>query len=193
MYIGEIQIFFKKFENSQMDCISGLGKYDIRCLFNYACRYKTLNIVKFFCDKLITQEHLIYYQDTYSVAFTHACDGNNLDVMTYLYDNYVINPNIFSGKYFILLKPCKFGYIDTIRFITEKFPDLNYRPHRKKLIDYCCNRGYYDLLYYLKSKYNNFDNGIRHERHPIASHDEAFIEWFRAGCPIRTNMKSAKK
>ena len=188
----EIEIFFQDFKNFKSDYVNKLDNYQIRGIFCYACEHKTVDVVKFICDKLIVHENFEKCSPNYHTkGFKVACNGNNLDVMNYLYDNYVINPNIYNDS--ILEYPCMMNYFDIVQFIVEHFPNLNYRPYRRNLISICCYRGHYKILYYLKSRYPDFDEDINHKSHGISSQNEEFREWFRGGCPIRTNMKPAKK
>ena len=112
--------------------------------------------------------------------------------MKYLYDNYVIDPNIYS-YHSILYYPCMGDYFDVVKFIVDKFPKLNYRRYRRELIKCCCAYGCHKILYYLKSKYPDFDKNIDHSSRWLIKGDQEFKEWFRAGCPIYTNMKPSKK
>ena len=183
----EYEIFFKKLENSEIVYSSDFDIYK----YFYACEHKTLDIVKLLYEKI--SKHYDNLTNIQSIAFTYACDSNNLDIMMYLFNNYAINFDCIYPTYFVLLKPCRLGYFDVIQFVINNFSNLDYKPYRKELIDICCDYGYYQILYYLKSRYLDFDENIDHKNYPIKSRDEAFVEWFRAGCPIRTNMKSAKK
>ena len=190
---NQMETFFQNFEKFKIDYVGKLKKYQIGDLYDHACKYKTTDEVKFFCEKMIVHENFEkFYPNYHTHGFKYACMGNNLDVMNYLYDNYVIDPNIFSDN-IILSYPCVKGFFDVVKFIVDNFPNLNYRPNRRDLIRVFCSHGEYQIFYYLKSKYPDFDEDIDHKNYLIASHDEAFIEWFRAGCPIHTNMNPTKK
>ena len=190
--MGEGEIFVQDFENFKLYYVGELDVFKIRDIYYYACKRNTVDVVKSICENLIVHKFFKnIFPNYHTQGFKYACDGNNLDVMNYLYDNYVIDLNIFN--YFILNYPCRMGYFDVVKFIVENFPNLNYRPYREELIICCLSRNHYKILYYLKSRYPDLDKGINYKNHGISSQNVEFREWFEAGCPIYTNMKPASK
>ena len=199
MNYQEINFFFEQLEKQEMECCDNLSDDHIMILFSEACACKPLEIVKFFCENLITQDFVDRYPYIYSIAFFDACnfhgssnDDQHLEKMKYLYDKYadLIDINCRKISVFILLKPVKEGKIEFVKFIVENFPTLNYKPHREKLLKYCFRRKYHEILYYLKSKYPDLDANINHKRY--YDNGEEFCKWVINGCQV-TQRKSARK
>ena len=133
-------------------------------------------------------KYVIFYLDNYPGAFLPPYklpDGSNS------WKECKFSNNTLLYKY--VHNICDNGNYDILKWIIEKFPNIDIHNDNEKIFKICCIYGNFDTLYYLKLTFLeiNHNNDADWYNQVI---DPEILNWLQTGCPIHRKLpKSAMK